>query len=61
MNILHYSLGLPPYRSGGLTKYTIDLMEEQINQGENVSLLFPGKIKLVNSKVNIKKYKNYKK
>lgn len=61
MNILHYSLGLPPYRSGGLTKYTIDLIEEQINQGENVSLLFPGKIKLVNSKVNIKKYKNYKK
>lgn len=42
MNILHYSLGLPPFRSGGLTKYSIDLMETQVSQGEQVLLLFPG-------------------
>lgn len=42
MRILHYSLGLPPYRSGGLTKYATDLMMEQVKEGQNVSLLYPG-------------------
>lgn len=42
MNILHFSLGLPPYRSGGLTKYAIDLMVSQHRSGLNVSLLYPG-------------------
>ncbi|NBB22835.1 glycosyltransferase [Runella sp. CRIBMP] len=42
MNVLHYSLGLPPYRSGGLTKYATDLLEAQANNGINVSLLYPG-------------------
>lgn len=46
MNILHYSLGLPPYRSGGLTRYATDLMKEQIKQGHQVSLLYPGGIGL---------------
>ena len=26
MRVLHYTLGFPPYRSGGLTKYALDLM-----------------------------------
>lgn len=42
MKILHYTLGLPPYRSGGLTKYATDLMQEQVKEGHNVNLLFPG-------------------
>ncbi len=42
MKILHYTLGLPPYRSGGLTKYATDLMLEQVKEGHNVSLLYPG-------------------
>ncbi|WP_026314537.1 glycosyltransferase [Heyndrickxia acidiproducens] len=42
MNVLHYSLGLPPYRSGGLTKYSIDLMLSQQNNGDRVILFFPG-------------------
>lgn len=42
MKILHYTLGLPPYRSGGLTKYATDLMLEQVMEGHNVSLLYPG-------------------
>ena len=60
MKILHYSLGLPPYRSGGLTKYSCDLMEEQVNQGDDVFLLFPGIIRTINKNSNIKFYMEYK-
>ena len=60
MKILHYSLGLPPYRSGGLTKYMLDLMEEQVSQNEEVFLLYPGKIKIFDKNVNIVKNKEYK-
>ncbi|MHB9941095.1 glycosyl transferase family 1 [Clostridium sporogenes] len=42
MRILHYSLGLPPFRSGGLTKYSFDLMKNQIEEGHEVYLLYPG-------------------
>lgn len=42
MKILHYTLGLPPNRSGGLTKYATDLMIAQQKSGLNVSLLYPG-------------------
>lgn len=42
MNILHFSLGLPPYRSGGLTKYATDLMIAQQKSDLNVNLLSPG-------------------
>ena len=59
MNILHYSLGLPPYRSGGLTKYSVDLMTNQILQGEKVSLLFPGYFDL-SKKRKVKKHSVYK-
>lgn len=59
MNILHYSLGFPPYRTGGLTKFCVDLMVEQCRQGHNVSLLWPGKIKLIHKKIKIVKSKAY--
>lgn len=59
MRVLHYSLGLPPYRSGGLTKYSCDLMIEQAKQGNEVYLLFPGKIEFLNDTTKIKKYTNY--
>lgn len=42
MNILHYGLGFPPYRRGGMTKYCMDLMIEQSKMGHAVSLLWPG-------------------
>lgn len=42
MNILHYTLGLPPMRSGGLTGYAMSLMSSQ-SQNDNVSLLYPGR------------------
>ena len=42
MKILHYCLGLPPFRTGGLTKYCVDLMKQQSENGDEVTLLYPG-------------------
>jgi len=58
MRILHYGLGYPPNRSGGLVYYTIDLMTEQVNQGHKVGYLYPSKVRLFNKKVYIKKQRN---
>ncbi len=55
MRILHYSLGFPPYRTGGLTKFCMDLMNEQTKEGNEVALLWPGRIKIFSRKVSIKK------
>lgn len=44
MKILHYGLGFPPFRRGGMTKYCIDLMREQTIAGHQVGLVWPGKI-----------------
>lgn len=41
MNILHYTLGLPPCRGGGLTRYSVDLMRGQKKLGNFIALLFP--------------------
>ncbi|MFI3314334.1 MAG: hypothetical protein R3Y04_01540 [Rikenellaceae bacterium] len=40
MRILHYTLGFPPQRSGGMTKYATDLMIEESKQ-HKVALLYP--------------------
>ena len=53
MRILHYSLGFPPYRSGGMIKFCMDLMEEQVKCGNEVSLLWPGEIRLLGHKTHI--------
>lgn len=42
MNILHYSLGVFPYRSGGMTRYVEDLAAEQKEMNNSVALLYPG-------------------
>ena len=55
MNILHYSLGFPPYRTGGLTKFCMDLMKEQVQEGDQVSLLWPGEIQLFGKRTKIQK------
>lgn len=44
MKILHYALGFPPYRTGGLTKYCMDLMQSQAEHGFEVALLWPGRM-----------------
>lgn len=43
MRILHYLLGTPPVRSGGLVKYALDLAEMQSKE-DKVFLLLPGTI-----------------
>lgn len=55
MRILHYSLGLPPYRTGGMTKFCVDLISQQKAEGNEVALLWPGRISVLNRKVKIKK------
>ena len=58
MKILHYALGFPPYRSGGLTKFCMDLMVQQAKEGHEVAMLWPGEIKIISKKVNIKRHKS---
>lgn len=55
MNILHYFLGFPPYRTGGMTKYSFDLMNSQIDNGDTVSALWPGRMRYISKDVKIKK------
>lgn len=43
MRVLHVSLGLPPYRTGGLTRYCSDLCCAQAAEGDEVILLYPGR------------------
>lgn len=60
MHILHYTLGLPPFRTGGLTKYSHDLMISEESMGNKVSLLYPGYMTLSDNAKIIKnsKYNN---
>lgn len=57
MKIFHYSLGFPPYRSGGLTKFSMDLMKAQVKAGHEVALLWPGVIKMFSHSIRIKQGK----
>ena len=62
MVIMHYFLGFPPYRSGGLTRYCVDLMDIQRKKGDSVIALWPGEISFIskkNSNKEAKKYKGY--
>lgn len=58
MKILHYALGFPPYRSGGLTKFCVDLMVQQAAEGHTVAMLWPGQMRFIGKKTIIKKRKN---
>lgn len=60
MKILHYALGFPPYRSGGLTKLCVDLMVQQAKEEHTVAMLWPGQMRVVSQKVAIKKHENVK-
>lgn len=57
MRILHYALGFPPYRSGGLTKYCVDLMLAQKELGHQVAMMWPGRMPLSGHFVRLKKSK----
>lgn len=55
MKILHYFLGFPPYRSGGLTKYAADLMRAQAADKHTVMALWPGRMGKVSHRICIKR------
>lgn len=55
MNILHYTIGLPPRRSGGSVQYAHDLIVEQQRQGHNVMVLTCGDTLLRGRRCTIKK------
>lgn len=52
MKILHYLLGLPPVREGGLVNYVLDLARGEILLGHEVGLLVPDKIHLNDDNAN---------
>ena len=58
MKILHYALGFPPFRSGGLTKFCVDFMVQQAKESHTVAMLWPGQMGFINQKVVIKKHEN---
>ena len=61
MKILHYLFGIPPVKTGGVPRYALDLMQEQVRLGHEVSLLIPGIIlKTKKEKVKIKSWKKEK-
>lgn len=59
MNIMHYSLGFPPFRRGGMIKYCMDLMSEEAKMGHNVYLLWPGVLKNSTNDMDVKIRKDY--
>lgn len=59
MKILHYTLGLPEARTGGLPKYSFDLMCAENKLGNDIMLLYPGEYKLSrNTKIVTRGVKN---
>lgn len=54
MRILHYALGFPPYRTGGLTKFCMDLLQQQDKAGHHVAMMWPGKISLFSKNTQIR-------
>lgn len=43
MRVMHVSLGLPPLRTGGMTRYCTELSLAQVEHGDEVALLYPGR------------------
>ena len=50
LKILHYALGFPPFRTGSLTKFCMDLMKQQNKDGHHVAMMWPGKINFAGKK-----------
>lgn len=55
MKILHYSLGFPPFRSGGLITFCMSSIHQQLKEGNEVALIWPGRRKQVDKRISIKK------
>ena len=54
MRLMHYILGFPPYRSGGMTKFAFDLMKVQ-SKDHPVMALWPGRMMLFSKNIKIMK------
>ena len=61
MRVLHYALGLPPIRTGGLVEYSLSLMERQSQLGVEVSLLYPAGFSLLSPDTHIRYANSFKK
>lgn len=59
MKIIEYTLGLPPFRRGGLPRYSKDLCDE-LSKRDGIYLLFPGQINPFSKKVKVKLLKKSK-
>lgn len=59
MMFLHYFLGFPPMRSGGLTRYAVDLMKVQNSLGYDVSAVYPKMNLLKGRRLMEFRYKGY--
>lgn len=55
MRVLHYILGFPPHRTGGLTKYALELIEAERELGHEVTVLYPGNFSLTSRKAQLRK------
>jgi glycosyltransferase involved in cell wall biosynthesis len=55
MRILHLTLGVPPYRSGGLPGYAYSVACEEKKLGHEVYMLYPGELNPLFRKTRIKK------
>ena len=60
MRILHYFLGFPPYRSGGLTVFAVNLMESQVQLGHTVMGLWPGRFRILCKQPSVQKGKDFR-
>lgn len=54
MKIIHYSLGFPPERTGGLVQYVLELAREQLRLGHDVAIMYPGKISFFSKKISLR-------
>lgn len=52
MKIIEYTLGLPPFRRGGLPRYSLDLSEELAKENK-VYLIYPGQINPYSKKIKL--------
>lgn len=59
MNIIHYTLGVPPYRSGGLTKYSTDLAIHQQKDGHNITILSAGGVNILSKDIYVSHIKDW--
>lgn len=54
MKILHVSIGLPPFFTGGSVRYAEDLIISQVSSGDDVAVLIPKKSGYFSKKTTIK-------